>query len=249
MRLILSTAFALTASLAAADDAPLPKLGPNAVPLTADHAYLAANPAPDYWAFAPFVKPQFTSSACGVASVTAAVTGLKGLPPLAEDTVLSQPELLDLVADAHWSAISQEDGDGVSFAELVDYAGRAAKAAGLSVTETSFHPADEAPGEAARIATLRHWLAQNEQSAADVLLVYFNQGVVTGDWDGPHVSLIGAYDAASDRALILEVDQEWYIPYWTPVPVLLAAMERPAPADQGVLAGQTGGLVRLNTAP
>jgi hypothetical protein len=78
-----------------------------------------------------------------------------------------------------------------------------------------------------------------------VLLVYFNQGVVTGDWDGPHVTVIGAYDATVDKVLLLEVDQEWYVPYWTPVPVLLAAMLKPASDEHGPLEGETGGLVRM----
>ncbi|MDZ7603133.1 MAG: hypothetical protein U1A06_17350, partial [Hoeflea sp.] len=58
---------------AAAGDAPQPKLGPDAVPLTADHAYLTKAAAPDYWAFSAFVKPQFTTSACSIAAVTGAL--------------------------------------------------------------------------------------------------------------------------------------------------------------------------------
>ena len=73
------------------------------------------------------------------------------------------------------------------------------------------------------------------------MLVYFNQGAVTGDWDGPHISPIGAYDAKTDRVLIMDVDRDWYVPYWTPTKVLLNALVKPAPADQGVLAGETGG--------
>jgi hypothetical protein len=217
------------------------KLGVNAVPLTVDSAYLRAAPAPDYWAFAPFVKPQFTSSACSIASVTAAVNGLMGLPPLSEDKVMSQPDLLALVGDADWTRVSAEGGDGVTFDQLVTFAGAAMKARGLAPNIAVFRH-DAATG----LQSLRGQLAANEASAEDVLLVYFNQGVVTGDWDGPHISLIGAYDAEKDRVLILEVDQDWYVPYWTPVPVLLEAMLKPAPADQGVLAGQTGGLVRLS---
>jgi len=223
----------------------LPKLGPDAVPITADHAYLQGAPAPDYWAFAPFVKPQFTSSACGVASITAALNGLRGLPPLAEDMVMSQSDLLETLGDAHWTAISAEGGDGITFAELVDYTRKSAEAVGMTAQIESWHPAETPPDEAARLAELRKRLIANEAAASDVLMVYFNQGVVTGDWDGPHVSLIGAYDAARDRVLILEVDQDWYIPYWTPTEVLLRAMERPAPADQGVLEGETGGLVHI----
>jgi hypothetical protein len=88
-------------------------------------------------------------------------------------------------------------------------------------------------------------LAENEATADNALLLYFNQGVVTGDWDGPHISLIGAYDAEADRVLILEVDQEWYIPYWTPVPVLMEAMTKPTGAEHGPLEGETGGLVMI----
>jgi hypothetical protein len=43
----------------------------------------------------------------------------------------------------------------------------------------------------------------------------------------------------------MDVDRQWYIPYWSSDEKLLAAMLRPAPANMGVLAGQTGGLVRV----
>ncbi|WP_226553618.1 phytochelatin synthase family protein [Celeribacter naphthalenivorans] len=245
LALSLALPLALCTGLAAhaEDEAPLPKLGPNATPVTEATDYLRAAPAPDYWAFAPYVKPQFTSSACGVATVTAAVNGLAGLPANAEDTVMTQPDLLEAVGDAHWSEISAEGGDGVMFDDLVTYATAALPVAGLEgYGVTAFKPAD---ASGATLDTTRKWLIQNEESSDDALMVYFNQGVVTGDWDGPHVSLIGAYDAAKDEVLILEVDQDWYIPYWTPTTVLLEAMLKPTSEEHGVLEGQTGGLVRL----
>ncbi len=218
----------------------LPKLGADAIPLTADSGYLRTAPAPDYWALSPFVRPQFTSSACSIASVTALVNGLAGLPPLAEDTILSQPELLDLTGRPEWATLSAEGGDGVTFAQLVEFTTAALAARGMTQGVSTLRPTTDDP---VTLDALRVALATNEAAADTAILVYFNQGVVTGDWDGPHISPIGAYDAGSDRVLILEVDQEWYIPYWTPVPVLLAAMLRPAPEDQGVLTGETGGLV------
>lgn len=239
---IAAAAALLTLTPARSEEAPLPKLGPNAVPLTADTAYFRAAPAPDYWAFAAFVKPQFTSSACSVAAVTAAVNGLSGLPALAEDQVMTQPALLDLTGIPEWSTLSAEGGDGVTFAQLVTFTEAAARARGLSHRVSSFKPEN---GDAATLDDLRARLAANEASSDDVALVYFNQGVITGDWDGPHVSLIGAFDAAADRVLILEVDQDWYIPYWTPTPVLLDAMLKPTSAEHGVLEGETGGLVIL----
>lgn len=227
-----------------AEETPLPKLGPNAIPVTANTSYLRTAEAPDYWAFAPFVKPQFTTSACSIAAVTAAVNGLNGLPALSEDTVTTQPALLEKVGNAEWAALSAEGGDGVKFDQLVEFTRAAVTAAGPEGGQVeAWKPADDS---AETLTTLRDALTANEASASDALLIYFNQGVVTGDWDGPHVSLIGAYDAATDQALILEVDQEWYIPYWTPTPVLLAAMLKPTSAEHGPLEGETGGLVRIS---
>ncbi len=238
---LLALAFAAPAMAQEGDT--LPKLGPNATPITVATEYLRQSPAPDYWAFSPYVKPQFTTSACSIAAVTAAVNGLNGLPANAEDTVLTQPDLLGLTASEEWAGLSAEGGDGVRFDQLESFAAMAVKSLGMTGYEvTSFHP--DTAGEA-NLATMRQWLATNEASADDALLIYFNQGVVTGDWDGPHVSVIGAYDAVADRVLILEVDQEWYIPYWTPVSVLLDAMVKPTSAEHGPLEGETGGFVRI----
>lgn len=230
-------------SIALAEDKPLPKLGPNAVPITANNTYLRGNAAPDFWAFSPFVKPQFTTSACSIATVTAALNGLSGLPAMAEDTVLTQPALLELVASEEWTALSAEGGDGVKFDQLVDFTTAAAQAAGLDgASIAAWKPADNSTET---LTAIRSHLAANEAGANDALLVYFNQGVVTGDWDGPHVALIGAYDAAADQVLILEVDQEWYIPYWTPTLTLLEAMLKPTSAEHGPLEGETGGFVHV----
>ena len=228
---------------AAASDTPQPKLGPDAVPLTADHVYLTKAAAPDYWAFSAFVKPQFTTSACSIAAVTGALNGLRGLLPNAEDKVTTQQQMLDLVADADWAALSAEGGDGVKFDQLVSFTGKALKATGMEAyrTETLKPAADDA----AALDAVRALLKANEASADDALLLYYNQGVVTGDWDGPHVAVIGAFDAGADRVLILEVDQEWYIPYWTSTEVLLKAMLKPTSAEHGVLEGETGGLVHI----
>lgn len=58
-------------------------------------------------------------------------------------------------------------------------------------------------------------LAANEASGSDLLLAYFNQGVLTGDWDGPHISPIGAYNQNTGQVLIMDVDRDWYVPYWS----------------------------------
>jgi hypothetical protein len=90
MRLVLSS-FLLAAHLATpltAQEA-APKLETNAVPITADNAYVRPSDATDYWASAPFVKPQFTTPACSIATITAAQNGPIGLAPNAEDTIMT----------------------------------------------------------------------------------------------------------------------------------------------------------------
>jgi Phytochelatin synthase len=99
------------------------------------------------------------------------------------------------------------------------------------------------PNDPGMLERLRQALAVNEASDQDIVLVYFDQGVLTGDWNGPHISPIGAYDQETRQVLIMDVDREWYVPYWTSDTQLLEAMRRPAPAEHGRLAGETGGLV------
>ena len=220
-----------------------PKLGPDAVPIQRATEYLRRHDAPDYWALSAYYLPQLTNASCSVASVAMLVNALRGLPERAEDPLVTQASLLEEVDSARWSAQSAEDGDGVTFADLEGYVRRGLAAFGIEAVEVEvLKPSDDSPATLERV---RRLLAENERSERDIALVYFNQGVLTGDWDGPHIAPIGAYDAESGRVLIMDVDREWYVPYWSSDAKLLAAMLRPAPADQGALAGETGGLVRV----
>jgi hypothetical protein len=243
MRLVAKALLLLLVAGPAAAFEGKPKLGPDAIPVTEATEYLRTSPAPDYWKLAPFYLAQATSSACSVASVAMAVNFLRGLPPGSEDPLVTQEGLLEDVADPAWTERGAEDGPGVRFDELVEALRKSLAAYGLEGVEVEiFRPRDASPATAAK---LRSILAGNEASDRDVLLAYFNQGVLTGDWDGPHISPIGAFDAASGRVLVMDVDREWYVPYWSPDKKLLEAMLRPTPDEHGVLAGETGGLVRI----
>ena len=92
------------------------------------------------------------------------------------------------------------------------------------VVETS-RPPDDTPET---VAGLQQVLAINEASDQDIARVYFNHGVLTGDWDGPHISPIATYDRETRQVLIMDVDREWYVPYWAADTKLLEAMPRPA---------------------
>jgi hypothetical protein len=236
--------FAVLAQPAFAREAK-PKLGPHAMPITETTEYLRIAPAPDYWRLSPFYVPQQTSSACSLASITMALNFVRGLPHWAEEAIVTQPALLTKLGDARWAEEVAEDGSGVTFTEFVAIVKRSLAAYQLSDHLEIIRPVD---ATAKTLARVRQALVANEADARDIILVYFNQGVVTGDWDGPHISPIGAYDRKARQVLIMDVDREWYVPYWTADTRLLAAMLRPAPAEHGRLAAETGGLVWIKSA-
>ncbi len=119
-----------------------PKLGPDAVPI---HAYLQSAPAVDCWAFSPFDKPQFTSSACSIASVTMAFNGLRGLPAKAAQKVPTQQAVLKKVGNKAWQSLSAEGGDGVTDKQLPRYTVQTMAAAPTAWTRPSRRSTPSAP--------------------------------------------------------------------------------------------------------
>jgi hypothetical protein len=91
------------------------------------------------------------------------------------------------------------------------------------------------------VEDLRQILRANEADPSDFLLAHFVQDDLTGARGGPyaHISPIGAYDSVTHRVLILDVDREWYSPYWVADGDLLAAMNRVTKSFGA------GGLVRI----
>jgi hypothetical protein len=218
------------------------KFGPDAVSIERSHAYLQRHAAPDYWRLSPYYMPQETDSGCSLAAVTMLLNALRGLPALDKDQLVTQDGVLRAVASRRWARQTAQGGSGVTFAALSRYLRLSLDAFHLDADIEVLKPADRS---AATLDRLRRMLAANERTDRDIILAYFNQGVLTGSWDGPHISPIGAYDAARGDVLIMDVDRRWYIPYWASDKKVLEAMLRPAPANQGTLAGETGGLVRV----
>jgi hypothetical protein len=235
----------LTASLPCAAEARA-KLGPAAISIQQSHEYLQSHRAPDYWALSPYYAPQETNSACSLAAIAMLVNALRGLPSHAADPVVTPKALLNAVSSDQWMEETSEGGSGVTWEELERYVRLSLAAFNLFADVEILKPQDDSQ---ATLEQVRRMLAQNERDDRDLVLVYFNQGVLTGDWDGPHISPIAAYDAEQRRVLIMDVDRQWYIPYWSSDEMLLEAMRRPAPAERGRLAGETGGLVRVILRP
>jgi hypothetical protein len=185
----------------------------------------------------PFYVPQATDAACSVASITIALNAVRGLPTLAHDPVITQERLLERVADEKWVAATARGGFGVTWAELEKYLLQSLRSyqvpAGLEV----WRPSDSS---AATLERLREILTENEQSADDIIIGVFDQGVLTGDTNVGHVSPVGAYDQHTRRVLVMDTDREWYVPYWISDERFLEAMLKPGPQD-----AERGGLLRL----
>ena len=147
-----ATVFLLSVPAFALDPAAKPKLGPDAIPVTQDHAYLRTAEAPDYWAMSPFYLPQQTNAACSLASIAVAMNTLRGLPPASDDTLITQDNLLETVANPVWSEQAKQDGDGVKFADLLDAVSKSTQALGIEAEVSSVQPASD---EAATLDAFR----------------------------------------------------------------------------------------------
>jgi hypothetical protein len=237
----ITIAAVIHAGMAGADEG-RPKLGPDAVSIQQSHDYLQNHAAPDYWSLSPYYLPQATGSSCSVAAVAMLVNALRGTPPHDEDRLVTQEALLKTVGNRRWAEQTAENGPGVTWDEFGHYVGASLDAFHIDAETEALRPGD---GSARTLERLRAVLIENERTDRDIVLAYFNQGVLTGSWDGPHISPIAAYDAGRRRALIMDVDREWYVPYWASDQKLLDALLRPAPASRGRLAGETGGLIRV----
>lgn len=243
--LLITGASLIWAAAAHAFDAK-PKFGPDAIPIQQATAFLRTHAAPDYWAISPFYIPQETDSDCSVASIAILLNALRGVPGRADQNLVTPQALLSAAGSKRWKVETARNGVGVTFAEF-----KTAIALSLHKYHLDnyrievFRPADTSE---ASLSQLQSILAENERSGADIALAYFNQGVLTGDWDGPHISPIGAYDADSGRVLVMDVDRRYYVPYWSPLIKFLQSMTKPAPRRFGPLAGETGGIVWVRPA-
>ncbi len=228
-------AFLISAISAAA--ASNPKYLPTTVPLSRDHAYFRnpAHPAPDFWALSSFYVPQRNEYDCSVASIAAVVNALtRASRNLADsDRNVTSAMLLDKVKAAQWAQRMQKGGVngqvGLTLDQLAEVLTDALHQQGIPAPriETVRVTADDP-------ATREKWrrtLESNESSADDMILIHFTQDTLTGAGGGPypHISPIGAFDAGSNRALVLDVDREYYEPYWSPADMIVKAMSVSTP--------------------
>jgi len=230
------------ASAAPGVNTPPPKYGPAgapyATPLWQSHEYFqsAKNPAPDFWALITHYAGQQNSLSCSVATVAMVLNAIDRTRQelRAEDTNYQQSKLIDDVKAAHWKEHVTGDGwkgrRGLTLAELADVVTDALQIYGITGWTVSLRSFQDITPET--IGELRAILKTNEASTDDFVMLHFLQDRLTDDPGGPyaHISPVGAYDKASDRVLILDVDREYYGPYWIGTERLLAALSATTPS-------------------
>jgi hypothetical protein len=80
-------------------------------------------------------------------------------------------------------------------------------------------------GTLAQNKKIRDLLIKNEKSDQNFILANFNQGVYTGDPEGGgHISPVGAFDEKNNQVLVMDVDREYYEPYWVSTEVFIKGM-------------------------
>ncbi|WP_162916672.1 phytochelatin synthase family protein [Dongia deserti] len=197
---------------------------PDLVPLRLDHAYLRGAPESAYWSIAPHLIQQGTDSSCSLATAVMLINAVRGHEGhLRSAGPVSEASLLDRLGDQAWRAAVAQNGDGLSlteFAAAMERALHCYECAGRwNIAITPVTDADAA------IADLRGALIEMESGGSGFAAANFHLDLFYGDGvDVGHFSPIGAYDAARDRVLMLDVYKKDYEPVWAPLPRLARAM-------------------------
>lgn len=199
-----------------------PKYAPWLTLLRDDPAHLRSRPAPSFWALVPYHVGQITETCCSLATATMLINAARGSAHLhAGEKLIRQKDLLAAVNDPDWTfACTDPEGQGASLREMAPIMARAYSLFGVGAMVELVQITDAA----AAADDFRQALAAIELSAATQLALNFDGAIVYGAADYGHFSPAAAYDERRDRLLVLDVDCDWFEPYWVPVGVMLNAM-------------------------
>jgi len=225
-----------TASIWAAGPKYGPADRPFAEPVSRSHAYLQTHPAPDFWTLMPFYAGQRWPYSCSAASVTMLLNAaLRAGRTLDDDARnFDEESTLRSAGVNGWSARMSRRGapkrqppkHGLTLQLLGEAVTRSLERNGVRGSTISAVQVSEA--SPSLLAELRGVLSENEKGSRDFVLAHFCQDALTDAPGGPfpHIAPVGAYDEEGRRVLIMDVDREWYEPYWVDDARLLEAMSR-----------------------
>ncbi|UQA60091.1 phytochelatin synthase family protein [Polyangium aurulentum] len=225
--LLLAAALLLSAASARADRALLP---PSLVALDSPEGQrllVGASAREDFFHLVHTYVSQERPSYCGVASC---VTVLNALPIAAPEPAFNQVNFFNPAAQRIRSAEDVGRG-GMALDDLGDL--------------LRAHPVEVKVVHASdtTLEDFRAAVSKNLGNANDYVIVNYERSEVGQESLG-HISPLAAYDAPSDRFLLLDVARYKYPPVWVPAADLFRAMRTTDPTT-----GQSRGFVLVSPAP
>jgi hypothetical protein len=209
-------------------------------PLSHDHAYIRNNPAPAYWALSPYLIHQHTDSSCSLATAVMLLNGMRAIDGTGRmGRFFSERGLIAAIDDPEWlKEITPPEGNGISFLALAEKLRRILPRYDLahwSVDAQAVHSPAVHGASAEAIADFRAELTAMERAGDRLLAANYHLATTYGDtWDIGHFSPIGAYDAATDRVLLLDVWKADYEPCWVDLARLMQGMATISPITKNV---------------
>lgn len=204
-----------------ANDAVKPKYGPMATRLTNSTEYVRKNPAPDYWALAPYYIAQQWGGSCSTASVAMITNAARvHLKLTADDALATQSKLLERIKDPvvggkTWAVAVGAEGitpSGTTLDQLGVLTRKTLESYGLTVKRLDVVHAD--PKNSKVRERLHRDLLANEKSDSNFIIANFDQQKYTGDAQAGHIAPVAAYDPKKKRVLVMDPDRDYYEPYW-----------------------------------
>ena len=193
---------------------------PSGQKLVAESEYLA-----DYQSLAQNFVAQTRSSYCGVASAVAVINAMHGKQGRIDQSTFFTDPVEEIKPSWRVSVA------GMSLNQLSDLL----RAHGVSTTVVYASDTD--------LEAFRRIARKNLMTSGDFLLVNYQRAEL-GQAEGGHISPLAAYDAGTDRFLILDVAAHKYPPVWVPANLLWEAMRAPlnpsSPRTRGFLIVREG---------
>ncbi|WP_419661415.1 hypothetical protein Dvar_18480 [Desulfosarcina variabilis str. Montpellier] len=160
---------------------------------------------------------QFHESSCSVASVVSCINALRALRN-GDITPISQHDILDRISTGHWKARMSKGGyhgrRGLPLPLLGQVVKDSIAAYGLAVRAVAVVPTPvKTFGDASIHTTLKARLKAFDQKGDGLIIAHFDQGAFIPTLNIPHISPVGAYDAASGQVTLLDVDPDEKRPY------------------------------------
>ncbi|HSO21092.1 MAG TPA: phytochelatin synthase, partial [Desulfosarcina sp.] len=161
---------------------------------------------------------QFHESSCSVASVVSCVNAARTAMLAGNRPPVDQIEILDRVTTGHWKERMSDGGHRGRRGLPLPLLGRVVKdslaaydltVCSVDVVQTPKH----APARSPVRQILRRRLRGFDRRGDGLIIAHFDQGSLVPTLNIPHISPVGAYDAATDRVTLLDVDPEQDRPY------------------------------------